>query len=237
MSVQHGLESSVAPHIQGTRRQILTLLKTNGRLTAEQIAARLGITTSGVRQHLTALERDDLVAYQPVQAGLGRPTHQFHLTSLAEELFPKRYTALTNELLRYVEHDGGAAAVDSLFARRAARRADDARKRLGGLDLKDQVAEVSRILDEDGYAAEWTEISEGTFRIVENNCAIVGVASVYSQACSSELEFLRRALDAEVEREAHLLEGRHVCSYIVRPHSAERKSGRERTPRGHRGET
>lgn len=236
VSVQHALDSSVAPHIQSTRRKIITLLKTNGRLTAEQLAAALGITTSGVRQHLTALERDGLVAHQSVQAGLGRPTYHYHLTSLAEDLFPKRYPALANELLQFVEHDGGAAAVDSLFARRAERRVNDARKRLAGLDLKERVAEVTRILDEDGYLAEWTELGADTYRIVENNCAIVGVASLYSQACSSELDFLSRALDAEVEREAHLLRGKHVCSYIIRPHTSERKSGREGAARGHRVE-
>ena len=230
----HALNTSVAAQIQPTRRRILTLLKTEGRLTADAIGGRLGITTSGVRQHLTALERDGLVAYEPVQAGLGRPTYQYHLTGLAEELFPKRYPALTNELLQYVEQDGGAAVVDRLFARRADRRVKDARRRIEGLDLEARVAEMTRILDEDGYVAEWSKVGSDAYRIVENNCAIVGVALLYGQACSSELDFLREALDADVEREAHLLKGKHVCSYVVRPLAAGRKAGREAPARAGR---
>ena len=51
--------------------------------------------------------------------------------------------------------------------------------------------ELTRILDEDGYLADAERLDDGSWRIVEHNCAILGVAARYGQACSSELEFLR----------------------------------------------
>jgi len=86
------------------------------------------------------------------------------------------------------------------------------------MSLTEQVQELTRILDEDGYLAECVENGDGTFRIVEHNCAILAVASRYGVACGTELEFIRAVLpDAHVERVAHLLSGGHVCAYEVSP--------------------
>ena len=83
----------------------------------------------------------------------------------------------------------------------------------------ERVAEMGRILDEDGYLAEVEPMDDGTgFRITEHNCAILSVASKYGQACSSELEFIRAALpDATIDRVKHMMAGAYVCAYEVRP--------------------
>jgi DeoR family suf operon transcriptional repressor len=136
---------------------------------------------------------------------------------MAEALFPKRYGDLTTELLGYL---GGpdSTQVAALFERRGRRRLDDARPRLAGRTLDDQVGELTRILDEDGYLADLERLEDGGWRITEHNCAILTVATGYRQACSSELAFIRDALPAgNVERVAHLLDGAHVCSYEVYP--------------------
>ena len=55
------------------RRQVLTTLKEAGTLAAEKIAETLGISVSGVRQHLAALARQGLVEYDRLRHGPGRP--------------------------------------------------------------------------------------------------------------------------------------------------------------------
>ena len=58
---------------------------------------------------------------------------------------------------------------------------------------------------------------DGSWRIVEHNCAILEVAERYGQACGAELAFIRTVLPAAVvERTDHLLSGAHVCAYEVR---------------------
>jgi len=80
------------------------------------------------------------------------------------------------------------------------------------------VAELTAIVDEDGYLADVETLEDGGWRISEHNCAILTVATGYRQACWSELEFIRAALPgARVERVAHLMDGSHVCAYEVRP--------------------
>ncbi len=198
--------------------ELAQVLKHAGEATAEELAERLGVTVSAVRQQLDALALDGLVAWRPQARGRGRPTHVYHLTRAAEPLFPKTYGGLTNELLGYVA-DADPSLVDGIFDRRRQRRLEDAEARLAPLeDFAARVAELARILDEDGYLASFEALPDGSFRIVEHNCAVLDVAERYGQACSSEIAFLRQALpDARVERVSHMIAGAHSCAYEVTP--------------------
>jgi DeoR family suf operon transcriptional repressor len=200
-----------------TRRAILTAVKRAGSCTVADLAGPLGLTTAAVRQQLLRLEEDGLVVHHASGDGRGRPAHRYELAPSAEALFPKRYGDLTTELLGYL---GGpdSSEVRRLFAERGKRRLEGASPRLADRSLEEQVAELTRILDEDGYLADVTRLSDGGWRITEHNCAILTVASGFRQACSSELAFIRAALPgARVERVAHLMDGAHVCAYEVHP--------------------
>jgi DeoR family suf operon transcriptional repressor len=200
-----------------TRQDLLLTLKRTGGARAEELAEALEITPSAVRQHLTALSGEGLVAHEERRGGPGRPKHVYRLTEAAEGLFPKRYGDLAAELLNYVD-DADPALVERIFTKRRQRRIVDGKARLAGKPFADQVAELTRILDEDGYLAALEEMPDGSYRIVEHNCAILEVARRYGHACSSELEFIRKVLPtARVERVQHMMAGAHVCAYEVRP--------------------
>ena len=199
--------------------ELVRVLKRSGEATADELASRLGVTVSAARQQLDGLAADGLVAWRPLARGRGRPTHVYHLTRAAEPLFPKTYGGLTNELLGYVA-DADPALVDDIFDRRRQRRLEGAQARLATLagDFAAKVAELARILDEDGYLASFEALPDGSFRIVEHNCAVLDVAERYGQACSSEISFLRQALpEARVDRVSHMIAGAHSCAYEVTP--------------------
>jgi DeoR family suf operon transcriptional repressor len=203
-------------NLPDTRRQILELLKRRGEADAELIALTLGITPSGTRQHLTALSADGLITHRADRTGPGRPRHLHALTAAGDALFPRNYVDLTNELLEYVE-DEDPALLQRIFDRRAQRRLERAQLRVAGLPLPDKVKMVAKILDEDGYLADFTEREDGSFLITEHNCAVLAVAQRYRHACSTELEFLQQLLPAAtVTRVAHRLGGGHVCAYEIR---------------------
>jgi DeoR family suf operon transcriptional repressor len=203
-----------------TRRAILNLLKRNGPLDASAVAETLALTPAAIRLQLSRLEEDGLLTHTdevPEGAGRGRPRHVYTLTSAAEALYPKRYGDLTTELLGYL---GGPddARVDELFEQRRRRRVAGALPRTADLPFDEQVAALTAILDEDGYLAEAERLADGSWRITEHNCAILTVAHGFSQACSSELAFIREALPgATVRRVAHIMDGAHVCAYVVSP--------------------
>ena len=202
------------------RRAVLYALRRRGQATAADIARQLQMTSSGARQHLAALVDDGLAeaTERPRPAGQrGRPQLEYTVTDKADGLFPKAYGELTNELLGYVA-DADSGLVDTVFERRRDERVRNATQRLARCrSLKAKVAELTRILDDDGYLATWEEMPGG-FRIVEHNCAIWAVAQRYGQACSSEIDFIRTVLpDAKVERVQHMVAGGPHCAYEVRP--------------------
>jgi DeoR family suf operon transcriptional repressor len=212
-------ETASLASLPATRRAILVSLKKRGEARAEELAGDLRITASAVRQHLTGLVANGFVGHREVKGGPGRPKHLYSLTPAAEALFPKRYSDLTTEVLAIVE-DEDPSLLDRVFERRRDARVEGALPRLeaAGPALADRVAELATILDEDGYLAQWEALDDGTFRITEHNCAVLGVAQRYGQACSSEIEFLRTVLpDATVERTQHILGGAHRCAYVVAP--------------------
>jgi DeoR family transcriptional regulator, suf operon transcriptional repressor len=193
------------------------LLKKRGEAGAQELAVDLGITVGAVRQHLAGMIDAGLITHRQVRRGPGRPLHRYSLGSAGEALFPRFYSELTNELLEYVEQED-SGLLDRVFERRRRRRVDQAKKRLAGKSFPDRVAELTAILDADGYLADFTVRPDGSYLVTEHNCAILGVAQRYGLACSTELEFLREALpDATVERVAHRMAGQHVCSYEIRP--------------------
>ena len=203
-----------------TRRAILNLLKRQGPLDASAVADALSLTPAAVRLQLGRLEEDGLLVHRDeVAPGTrrGRPRHVYDLTGAAEALYPKRYGDLTTELLGYLGGPG-AAQVDELFESRRKRRVAGALPRTANLPFDEQVAALTAILDEDGYLAEAERLPDGSWRITEHNCAILTVAHGFSQACTSELAFIRDALPgATVRRVAHLMDGAHVCAYVVSP--------------------
>lgn len=209
--------SAALDSLPTSRRELLEAIKRSGEADIDFLAKRLGITISGARQHLTALERDGLVAHRQERTGPGRPRHLFSLTAAADALFPRNYVDLTNELLEYVQ-EADPALLAEIFEKRGRRRLERAQARLAGLPFPEQVAEVARILDEDGYLADFVANDDGSYLLREHNCAVLGVALRYGHACSSELEFLQDALPtAVVTRVAHRVAGGHICAYEVRP--------------------
>ena len=215
--VSVGPSPASPPAVTEAQRAVLYAIRRRGEVTVDQLAEGLGMTVSGVRQHLATLAAAGLVASAaaPRRAGQkGRPEKTHHLTAASEPLFPKAYGELTNQLLGYLSDD----ALASVFAQRRDDRIAAARSRTAGLrGFAGRVRELAAILDEDGYLASFEQVTRDSFLVTEHNCAILSVASKHPHACSSEIEFIRAALpEADVERVTHMVSGGHSCSYEIR---------------------
>jgi predicted ArsR family transcriptional regulator len=203
--------------ISEAQRAVLYALRRRGEATTEQVASALGMSVSGARQHLAALEADGLVSSSVAPrevARRGRPQRMHRVTARAEPLFPKAYGELTNQLLGYLAPENVAAA----FEHRRDERIVAATERLASKkSFAARVKELSTILDEDGYLASFERAGRDHFLVIEHNCAVLAVAQQHPHACSSEIEFIRAALpDATVERTTHIVAGEHACTYEIK---------------------
>ena len=198
-----------------TQRRVLASLKRRGEATADELADALEISPSAVRQHLGALRAAGLIQARQVRGSRGRPADRYRATERTETMFVGD-DDLSIELLAHVEEED-PELVTRVFERRRRHLVDAARDRLDGDTIERRIAQVTELMDAQGYLCDYEEVANGHYRINLHNCAIWSVARRFRQACASELEFLRGVLpDAAVERVTHKTAGAHTCAYDIR---------------------
>ena len=163
-----------------TRGRVLALLRWGPR-TVNDLAAALELTDNAVRLHLSALERDGLVAQEGVRRGVGKPAHVFQLTEEAETLFPKAYATVLSAVLAQVREERGSAGLDS-FLRSVGRRAGD-RVRATTTGLRERVEAAVALLGELGGLADIEE-SADAYTIRGYSCPLAAVVTDSPEACA-----------------------------------------------------
>lgn len=202
------------------RQMLLLVLRREGPLAPDAVAARMGMSRTAILQQLRALATDGLVERQAVRHGVGRPRHLYDVTDRAQSWFPAGYDRLADTMLRAVQTIGGEELVERLFDVRRGDQATAIRARfeargLAGAPLAARVRELAVIQDEQGYVCEVEE--DGDLLLREHNCPISAVAASTPSACRAEERLFRDVLDAEVVRERHIAAGERCCEYRIRP--------------------
>lgn len=199
---------------KGLRGDVLRELKRSQPLTAKALGEKLGVSANAIRHHLKELEAESLVTYGREQRGVGAPTFAYRLSPQGEALFPKRYEqTLTDLLARLAERQGRAATaamLEDLYSDLTRRLQVE----LEGVAPEGRLAAVTRVLSEAGYMAE-SDVTGGSFRLAEHNCAIKSVAERFPEVCAAEAKFLQTVLAASVERTAHIVDGCNACEYAI----------------------
>ena len=210
-----------------TRRAIVKLLKTEGPLDSARLAERLGLTAMAVRQHLYALQNENLVAADSRPVPLGRPAKFWRLTREADRLFPEAYAELSVALIDAMQDAFGAEGLERVLASRCARQRSDYTKRIRPADtLEKKLDELARVRTEEGYMAEVKRDADGSLLLVENHCPICAAATRCQGFCSTELDLFRSVLGpgVKVERVEHVVSGDQRCAYKV----TQRRKGAKR---------
>lgn len=202
--------------LSATQRRVLVALKRRGEATAEELAAALDISSSAVRQHLSALRSAGFITARQERGHTGRPADRYHATDLTESLFATTtYGSLSLQLLEHIEEED-PKLVSRVFERRRRRLVEETKDKLEGKPIDERVAVLTELLDAQGYLADSDTLDDTHYRINLHSCALWAVASQYQQACTAELDFIRDLMpDATVERVTHKTEGAHTCAYEI----------------------
>ncbi|GKU79922.1 metalloregulator ArsR/SmtB family transcription factor [Paenibacillus sp. L3-i20] len=199
-----------------TRERILLLLKTSGRMSANELSIKLELTEMAIRRHMYELEREGSVHIMSIRQSMGRPLHMFELTAAADDLFPKNYHTLTIDLLAELEEDPEyAPLIDRMFEGRKRKLHERYSPRMKGKSLEQRVHELAVIQNAGGYMAQVERQNDNEYMLYEYNCPITGVAGKYGQACNCELALFRSLLEVTVERTECLAKGDSRCSYSI----------------------
>nr|WP_284681650.1 metalloregulator ArsR/SmtB family transcription factor [Adonisia turfae] len=199
-----------------SRRAIIQLLKQSGAMDAHAIAEQLGISAMAVRQHLYALQDEQLIDYEEESRPMGRPAKLWHLTAAADRFFPEGYAELTLSLIHSVTEAFGADGLERLLDIRTREQLGAYLAQMDGQDSwQDRLETLADIRTREGYMANVLPQDDGSMLLVENHCPICAAAEACTGLCDRELEIFQTVLGVDVKRTEHILSGARRCAYRV----------------------
>ena len=197
-----------------TKDRIIMLLKKKGGLTTGELSRQIGITSMGVRQHLRALERRNLIDYEARKNGIGRPIFVYKLTGIADDIFPKDYPGFMLGLLSDLEAMDGNGKIDALFRKRKERLLKEMGQLLAPYDFDDRVGMLSQLYEKDGYFVE-LENNAQNYILNLYNCPFLKISDRYKEACICETELFSGLLNRPVIMEKAASTGDAFCSIRI----------------------
>jgi predicted ArsR family transcriptional regulator len=203
------------------RAAVLELLKRRGPISADLLAAELGITGMAVRQQLQALKDRGYAVYEEKVKGRGRPVRLWRATTHADPEFADSHSLLAVDLLAQMRAAFGENGLDRLLRMRTAEQERAYRSKTDGVrTLKAKLEALAKLRSAEGYMAEVRREPEtGAWLLVENHCPICSAARVCQGLCREELTLFRRILgDVKIERLSHIVSGAGRCTYRIRSH-------------------
>ena len=223
-----------------TKQDILQYLLQQGQATAHELATQLEISPQAIRRHLKDLETEELIAYQAVQLGMGRPQHLYKLSlrgrdRLRQELgdrYGDSHGQFAVSLLDTLAETVGRDQMSSILRKQWERKALEYRDRVGNGSVQQRVANLVELRKAEGYMAQWYPVEANEINtsaapqyiMTEYNCAIADVAESFPSVCGHELEMFAAVLpDCRVERTHWLINGEHRCGYLVQARSEKQR--------------
>ena len=212
--------------VDGTREEILGILRRHDRLGVEDLAKELGLAGATVRRHLDVLRRDNYVAVTQVRGHTGRPRHLFSLTEAGAELFPHHYVRLTQRLLGEIVNLGAADTAGRsggqiaalVFEKMADRIAEEYAPRVEGTTLLDRARSVASLVADEGIDFEVSQDVDGAVRLLGRGCPCsrLAIPAGGSVAGCHDRRMLERVLGAGVRALASEDVPRDFnCGYVV----------------------
>ena len=197
--------------------EIIRLLRGKGPLAAAEIASEMGTVVSAARQHLGMLRSSGLVVPEVMRQGVGRPSHRFHLTSLADDEFPKDYRELATALVSDLVKRRDTGAIESVFGSREKELVEFIRPKIEGLSFGAKLLRISELMSERGYMTDIKAV-EGGYELAARNCPISAVTQHTHIPCHLELQLIENLLGVSVTRSELMAEGQSACVYRIPDH-------------------
>lgn len=211
-----------------TRDRVLSLIASAGPISAATLAKELGLTSAGIRRHLTALTDDGLITEHdqpgPIIRGRGRPSRSYVATHEGQQSLASAYTGVAVDALAFMREHGGleefieskSAELEKTLA--AAVPAD--------APIGERVNALAAALGEQGFA---TSVRPGpggyTVQLCQGHCPVQSIAEAAPEWCEAEARAFSRILDVHVQRLSTLAGGAHVCTTTIPLAVASTKEG------------
>lgn len=196
---------------ESTRGQIVTILRGSAS-TVDELAEKLELTDNAVRAHLITLERDGLVRQSGLRRGPRKPHFTYTLTPEADQLFPKAYDDLVNQLIGVLKNRLNPNELEDVLREvgRAFAAGAPAEK---DASLENRVHAAVRVLAAIGGAAE-VEQHDDKFVIQGKSCPLAAAVAVHPEVCRLAETLVHEIVKAPVEEQCNR-DGHPRCRFEI----------------------
>jgi predicted ArsR family transcriptional regulator len=195
-----------------TRGRLVILLRGTTK-TVNELAEELELTDNAVRAHLLSLERDGLIKQSGIQRGTRKPHFAYQLTEEAEQLFPKAYDALLNQLIAVLKGRLTPSALEDVLREVGRSLAGAQPASRNNADIDSRIEKALAALEAIGGAAR-VEKENGKLVICSESCPLAVAVAEHPEVCRLAETLLSEVIGLEV-REQCDRSGPPRCSFEV----------------------
>ncbi|MEX0685531.1 MAG: DeoR family transcriptional regulator [Balneolales bacterium] len=205
--------------ITGIRKEILDMIKKEGKLSVEKLSNDISLAKTTLREHFLILEREGLIKREYVRSGPGRPSLQFQLTAKGNRYYPSSESRMMKEFIRYLKQENKEGLLEEFFKSYWEKRYQNAVKLM---DIypenkpEKRLQALTNLLEEEGFMPmAHLENDKQDIIIRECNCPFREVIKETQLPCKLEAEFYARLFERNVDRTSYIPNGDHSCTYQV----------------------
>jgi len=192
---------------------VVELLRGDTALEISQLAERLGVTATAVRQRLERLMRAGLVERAAVSRPRGRPAHAYSLSPAGRRLGGNNFRDLAIVLWREIRGIREPTIRQGLLSRIAAALADVYRDRMVGNTPGERLASIAEILGEREIACA---VGAGALPVLTAySCPYPELAEEDRTICAAERLMLQELVGTAVQLSECRLDGASCCRFTA----------------------
>lgn len=196
-------------------RTIVDYLRRHAGATVSDLVEMAGVTATAVRQRLTRLMENGLVAREATVAGRGRPMHRYSLTPAGVRSGGTNYDLLAQVLWEEVREVRDPEVRQGLLKRISQRLAETYRAEMHGETLAERMAELAGLMSRQEVPFEIDESQELPV-LTALACPYPELAEQDRGVCAMEKMMVAEVLGEEVRLSACRLDGANCCTFEAR---------------------
>ncbi len=204
-----------------TKKEILDLIKRNAPACLDNIIEHSNLAMTTVREHVTQLEEDGYIKRNYKKVGVGRPKLEFQLTDKGHELYPNHEHLMIKDIIHFLKERGYDHLLEEFFVsfwQNRIEQAKDFTSTENRQSTSEQLDALENMLVEKGFMASVRRENDEIY-IEQCNCPFRDVVSESQLPCQLEEKFLKKILNANIERVSYIPDGDNVCAYRIKNQS------------------
>jgi predicted ArsR family transcriptional regulator len=200
-------------------RLLLDLIRRHGPLAVSDLADRLEVTPTAVRNRLTRLVASGMVERKTEHGGRGRPRHTYQASVEAHKRLGQNYADLAvvlwDEMMWTVEDRKLRRA---LFGRITDRLAEMYRAEVSGDAWEGRMVELGTLLNGRGIEAEVTGGDGAELPVLkQHSCPYYALAEIDRAVCAMERKMFEKVVGRGLRLSQCRLDGHRSCDFEAKP--------------------